>query len=359
MSVYYPSFNFLGKNSYEDYNLIVAHFDADQGEVDTWLGMDPIYSDSSDGTKRHDYGAKFNSVAVPKITVIKADGTDFTVSEVRNFLKWTTGSRKNSYLELCEWDERENKWTSKFRFLGRTTMAYQQKLDARTVGLIIEFTTVSPFAYSPIQRIERTIDGTTDITIEHSTDDIDTLINLDVSFKNSVSNGSLVIYNERLNEETKINNIASNEIVTLSSNGFIKSDKETRVFGNDFNYVFPRYGDGANMLTVTGHGTITIEYIYYIKIGDCTIDVDVSYSGIGCECSGSTPEEGGGGSGGSIVIEEISWENIINKPNIYTQDEVDAKLLEYRQITTEHELRIEKTEINEQELESMLVEILI
>ena len=149
MSVYHPSFNLLGKNSHDDYNLIVAHFDADNGEHDTWLGMDPIYSESSCGTRRIDYGAKFNDVAKPRITLVKSDLSDFTAQEVKDFLKWTTGHRQNSYLELCEWNESEDIWISKFRFLGRTTSAYQQKLDSRTIGLVIEFTTVSPFAYSP------------------------------------------------------------------------------------------------------------------------------------------------------------------------------------------------------------------
>ena len=143
MSSYYHSFNYMGINSLKDKKLIVASFDADQGEMDTFLGMEPIYTESSDGSRRMDYGAKFNSVAVIKISVIKANRKDFTVSEVRDFLKWTTGVRQNSYLDLVYNGEQ------KFSFLGRVTNAYQQKLDARTIGLAIEFTSVSPWAYSP------------------------------------------------------------------------------------------------------------------------------------------------------------------------------------------------------------------
>lgn len=281
MSVYHPSFNFLNKNSYNDFNLIVTHFDADQGESDTGLGMDPIYSDSVDGTRRLDYGAKFNSVVKPKITVTKADGTCFTAQEVRDFLKWTTGHRRNSFLELCKWDEQKNEWCPQFRLLGRTTNAYQQKMDARTIGLIIEFTTVSPFAYSPIQTIEKTIDGTEDILIQHDTDDIDTMINLNVSFINT-SGDALKIQNKQLGETTEINNLNKGEVVTLNPNGFIKSNNDTRIFGRDFNYVFPRYGYGADVLTVTGSGTIVFTYIYYIKIGDCIIDIDDCNYGVPC-----------------------------------------------------------------------------
>ena len=72
MSSYYPSFSYKGFNSLNDKNLMVVAFDPDQGETDTFMGMEPIYTDKYDGSRRLDYGAKFNSVAVIKISVIKS-----------------------------------------------------------------------------------------------------------------------------------------------------------------------------------------------------------------------------------------------------------------------------------------------
>ena len=276
MSVYHPSFNFLNKNSYDDYNLIVSHFDGDQGESDAWLGMDQIYSDSADGTRRIDYGAKFNSVAVPKITVIKPDGTDFLDIEVRQFLKWMTGFRKNSYLELCSWNEAEEKWEVKIRFLGRVTKAYQQKLDARTIGLIVEFTTVSPFAYSPVQTVEMDLDGNEVIVeLPHDSDDLDTLIDINVVFTNG-NNNTLSISSDVMPQATEINDLLEGETITLSSNGFIVSDADRILGGNRFNYIFPKIGYTGDMtkvdtLKVVGNGHIAFQYIYFIKIGDCAI----------------------------------------------------------------------------------------
>ena len=101
MSSYYPGFNYLGVNSREK-NLVVAHFDSDSGQIDTYLGMEPIYTESADGTSRIDYGAKYNNVATIKLSVIKQDGGDFSVADVRDCLKWLTGARKNSALDLTE-----------------------------------------------------------------------------------------------------------------------------------------------------------------------------------------------------------------------------------------------------------------
>lgn len=291
MSVYHPSFNLLGRNSHDDYNLIITHFDADNGECDTWLGMDPIYSESVNGTHRIDYGAKFNDVAKPKITLIKSDGSDFTTQDVRNFLKWTTGHRQNSYLELCEWNEDEGTWNSKFRFLGRVTSAYQQKLDSRTIGVVVEFTTISPFAYSPIQIIEAQVDGNAIIETPHDSDDLDTLVYLDVEFTNTGEDqGSLSIISGTMQEPTEVNGLLVNETITLNSNGFIMSDSG-RILGSGFNYIFPTIGYKNNMrkvdnISVTGHGNIVLKYVYFIKIGDCTIDSEIS-NGSMCGCTGS------------------------------------------------------------------------
>ena len=357
MSVYHPSFNFLNKNSYDDFNLIVSHFDGDQGESDTWLGMDPIYSDSADGTRRIDYGAKFNSVATPRITVIKSDGTDFTTKEVRQFLKWTTGSRKNSYLELCEWSEIKSKWEAKFRLLGRVTKAYQQKLDARTIGLIIEFTTVSPFAYSPVQTIEADIYGDEEVAIKlpHESDDLDTPIAINVTFTNGSKDNILILSSDAMTRATEISGLLENETLTLSSNGFITSDSG-RILGDDnFNYIFQKMGYSSDMkkvdvLNVLGNGHIVFQYIYFIKIGDCTIDVDVSADGM--SCNGSTP---GGNGGNTVVIEELPWDKITGRPmtisgfgiiDAYTKKQVDEKISSV-------------ISISEEDLAAMLEEILI
>lgn len=228
MSSYYPSFKYLGINS-RDKRLVVAHFDADQGETDTFLGMEPIYTESADGSRRLDYGAKYNNVAVFRITVIKEDGGDFSVKEVREHLRWLTGYKKNSPLDLCEnfieefagdgitYDFNfvntcdhvvrvyvdgvllnDNQWALnhtkntiklvdtpisgaiikvayskiKYSFIGRITNAWQYKLDARTSGLVFEFTSISPWAYSSRQAISEFIVGAKTVIVNNDTDDL-------------------------------------------------------------------------------------------------------------------------------------------------------------------------------------------
>ena len=388
-------------------------FEPDQGEHDTFLGMEPIYTDKYDGSRRIDYGAKFNSVAVIKISVIKRNEKDFTVAEVRDFLKWTTGSRTNSYLDLMVGDE------VKFSFLGRVTNAYQQKLDARTIGLSIEFTSVSPWAYSPIQYagystsqsinidndgavyksgstmafnisengvlydnsiLNITDDGTVYsdsspvMRIDNKTDDLYTPVYLNTVFENGTSD-TLIITNTTLDEETRITSISQNEVITLSSEQFILSDKTSKIFGNSFNYIWPRLAPGENELIVdmNGSGSIGFTYRYPIKIGDCAIDIDALnnmcgdyyeddyYEDDNTSSGGNNSSSGGSSSGNTTVSGQVSWSNIINKPttiagygitNAYTKAQVDDIIADV-ECTCDG-----STNVDENELNNMLDDIL-
>lgn len=334
MSSYYPSFaytapNGIKYNSYKDKHLVVTNFDGgDSGETDTFLGMDPIYTDNAYGTRRLDYGAKYKDVAVIRISVMKADKKDFSVAEVRDFLRWTTGSRKISYLDLMVGE------VIKASFLGRITAVYQQKLDARTIGFVIEHTSVSPYAYSDIQYeycsfgqelfvnedgvlikdgqdlfldassgvlsngtamfdIDNDgtvyIDNSVRLQIDNQTDDLSSYVYLDTVFTNKTSD-HVIIKNNTLYQAsngtdglTEITGMGSNEVITLKSEQFITSSSG-RVMGGNFNFIWPKLMPGVNTLIISGSGEGVIEfaYRYPIKIGDVAMDIDMASGGLNC-----------------------------------------------------------------------------
>ncbi len=448
MSSYYPSFNYQGINS-RDKGLVVAHFEADTGEVDTFLGMEPIYTESADGSFRLDYGAKFNNVAVFKITMIKQAGNDFSVEEVRDCLKWLTGARRNSLLDLTEHfiessndvdtslvcdgettkfklfqqcdrvyyvniDDKqlESGWAIetdgnvsflvfdkapevgakitiaynriKYSFIGRVTNAWQQKMDARTVGIVLEFTSSSPWAFSRTHVIEQDIDGTTQnpekIQINNESDEQHSWLYMKTVFTNE-DGAYLQIDNTTTGETTLVQNLGYNEIVTIDGSKLITSDKPKRIFGNDFNFNFPRLRGGVNNLEIVGDGHIRIEYIMPLKAGDCAMDITVLSDPVCNEAgeivldsldwsrvTGTPTTLGGYGIANAytksevdskienVTVKDISWSKVTHKPTdlagfglddeVYTKDEVDA-LIGSVKIT-----------INESELNAMLAEVL-
>lgn len=398
MSSYYPNFSYMGFNSLKDKNLIVVHFDnGDNGETETFLGMDSVYTETVYGTHRHDYGAKYNDVAKPKISVMKRSGTDFTVAEVRDFLRWTTGVRKVSYLDMMEGD------TVKFSFLGRVINVLQHKMDARTVGFTIEFESTNPWAWSPQQTVKCSFgqdlsvdsngildntghflsvssngvltDGTSSsfgitddgvmflnnyaqFEINNLTDDLYSYVYLDTTFKNgttrnlTIKNSTLYSESDHSDGVTEITGLAVNEIIKLTMEQFIISDVPYKVFGNDFNFIWPKLLPGVNQFIIEGDGTGILEfsYRYPIKIGDCSIDTDVHDNGFDCgDCYYGDEESG------TTISGSVEWSNITNKPTtIGGYGITDA----YTTIDVDNIINNIDVNIDEDELNAMLDDVL-
>lgn len=326
MASYHSKFKYLDKFSTDEdlvsCGLIIASFEPDSGFVDTYLGMDQITADSYDGTKKFFYGSRYNSTANISITVIKADGTSLSVAENRRLLKWLTGNRKATWLDLYEGDK------FLYSFYGNITSVQQQKLDARIIGIQIVFTSIHPWAWSapkPFdckigqQNLEMTEDGViykggdnpilgvdssgiafndkdnSDFTFsitddgvvyndigvtlktENGTDELYSYVNLDMTYKNEISvdhASTLTIENVELNEKSEITNIDTGEEIIISAGQFIVSDKPNKVFGDTFNFVWPRLAPGENTIIIDGTGKASVSFTYRhpIKIGDCAMD---------------------------------------------------------------------------------------
>ena len=334
MALYNANFTYIGENS-KNKGFVVAAFDPDDGFKDTFLSMDPVYEESRHGEYRFDYGARYNSVSTIEITIIKRDLTDFSIDDVRSTLRWLTGSRTNSWLDIYCGN------VFQYSFLGRVTDVKQRKLDGRIIGLMIIFTSISPWAFSKQFEFNRTImqtlsaeentygltltknsnemsinkegvlcngpesndSGTFDIdasgvisvrniitaNIDNQTDDLYTYINLDIRFENE-SCKWVEITNNTIGETTKVENLENGEIVDIINKHFIVSYgidqvsgqlvNNNRIFGDDFNFVWPRLLPGVNDFIVNGNGNgrLKFSYRYPMKIGDCTIGEDNSIS---------------------------------------------------------------------------------
>lgn len=267
MSVYYGEFRFAGKSNL-DYGLRVVSFDGGQIDQDSYLGMDAIYTDNYDGTQRYDYGAKFNTVATPEIGMIKADGTDITVSEFREIAKWLTGVRVVKALDFLGAGQEVL-----MTFFGRFTGLTLKKLDARLYGIVATFDATSPWAFSGEVIISRSLSGSETINIYNDTDDLYSYIYPTVEFTNSSPAVSFIIQNMTIGESSVIDNLTGNEVVTILPQHIISSDKITRVFGSDFNFIWPKLQPGDNIWTVSGTGALTIKYRTPMKVADALADI--------------------------------------------------------------------------------------
>jgi hypothetical protein len=121
------------------------------------------------------------------------------------------------------------------------------------------------------------------------------------------SGTSLGITNHTTGEMTVITNIDANETISISDNMMITSNNTSKIFGNSFNFVFPRLIAGSNELILRGVGTLTFEYMHAIKIGDCAIDINSMLS----------PASG---DDGYIILDAIPWNRIEDMPTTSAMD---------------------------------------
>lgn len=238
--------------------------------------MESVYTDKTDGTKRYDYGAKYNSVANINVSMIKKNKDFFTTNEIRSILKWLTGSKKVSWLDLYD-----SQGDISYSFLGRFVDVKVQQNGSIAYGVTAIFESISPFAYSAIRQIYTQVTDPTNITLECKSDDLETYIYPKVIFTNgAVSKTSLRIHNDLIDatEDVLLSNIAAREEITMDDNQIIYSNNSLKIFGDNFNYKWLKLLPGINNLTIEGNGNIHIEYRDIIKIGDAISNIEDTIS---------------------------------------------------------------------------------
>lgn len=260
--IYYPKVKFRGRSNYDE-RLVVSTFNPDSGEIDTYLTMEPVYQDSYSGTLRTDYGAKYNDVAKPSVTLIDIDGEDISPFKVRSVLRWLTGSRQNAWMDVYNMDGE-----LVCSYLGRFTDVKLQKMDARVIGIRAEFTSVSPWAYSGEQTVTMRVDGTTVFSVDNMSDDLYSYVYPRMTFSNDINDASFSLKNDATSEKTDFYHLQRGEVITINNNFVAYSSNAARIFNEDFNFVFPALIAGINRFHATGNGTLIISFRYPMKVSD-------------------------------------------------------------------------------------------
>ena len=260
--IYHPKIEFRNRSNYDE-KLIVSTFNPDSGETDTYLTMEPVYSESYDGAMRTDYGAKYTDVARPSVTFIDIDGEDIQPYKVRSVLRWLTGSRQNAWMNVYNIDG-----DIVCSYLGRFTDVKLQKMDARVIGIVAYFTATTPWAYSDVQTVTMQLNGATNFSIDNESDELYSLIYPRIIYKNAQNDASLSIKNNTVGEETVFKKLQQGEIITIDNNFVAYSDNTSRIFNDDFNFVFPALSAGLNDFKAEGIGELTISFRYPMKVSD-------------------------------------------------------------------------------------------
>jgi hypothetical protein len=246
--------------------------DSDNGETSTYLNREAVVSETYDGRYKKISNFKYTETFAPKFSFFKKDLGDFTMDEVRIVLKWLTSKDTTALLETYYDDSNVVSWAS----IGGWTEIQMHKIaNNRTIAITAVWDSISPFAFSDLYTVTKTITATDNkITINIDTDDNKPVYprvtiqtsSADVKFVNKHTD---LLNNSKSYSSLELaNNNSGEKIIVDGANKIISSSSTKRIFGDDFNWVWLELYDGKNELTIEGNCTVTIEYREVRKIGE-------------------------------------------------------------------------------------------
>jgi hypothetical protein len=154
--------------------ILDVSFDSDQGETGSFLNRSAVSTESHDGRYKNTCKYRYDELFSPRFTVIKADFSNFTQSEVRMVLKFFTQTDKPSLLEVS-YDKDTETITEDRDFCaigGFVSLETYKLANNRTCGIIAQFEAVHPYALSKLEETSITASDNYKKTIIIDTDDI-------------------------------------------------------------------------------------------------------------------------------------------------------------------------------------------
>lgn len=145
-------------------------FDSDNGNTETHLSREAVVSETYNGALKRVSGYKWNESFTFQLTLIKNNFGNFTSEENRRILKWLTGRQNAGFINIYK-DDSE---VVEFAALGNFINVSSYKLgNGRVVGYVAEWESLTPYAFSDLYTVTKTITSATDnkITITIDTDD--------------------------------------------------------------------------------------------------------------------------------------------------------------------------------------------
>ena len=252
--------------------IMCVAMDSDNGETPSFLNREAVSSESYDGRYKRIHRFKFTETFAPRFTFFKKDFSNFEIDEVRVVLKWLTSKDTTSLLEAYYDDSNVVSWASIGGFVDLQTY---KLANNRTIAITAVWDSISPFAFSDLYTVTKTITSTDNkITINIDTDDNKPVYprvtiqanNAYIKFINKHTDFFNV--SKSYNSLSLSNNTSGERIVVDGANKLISSSSTRRIFGDDFNWVWLELYDGKNEITIDGNCTVTLEWREVRKVGE-------------------------------------------------------------------------------------------
>lgn len=264
----------FNNKSNEDFELIcdLCFESGDKGETSSFLSRKAVKTETYNGAFSRSYGMKYDEVLAPQITLMKRNFDDFDFEEQRAVLTWLTSKHTAGYMDVYMTNDDVATNSPSYCLLGGVTKIETYKLgNNRTVGIIFTFESLHPYALSPIQTVDNK--NATTLTITCNTDDPGSFVYPKLTIYFNEGQDFTIT---RDSDRTEIKNNSPGETITIdSANKIITSSNPSRIFGDNFNWVWPKLTYGDNKFSVSpipipnssNASLVTFKYRYPIKCG--------------------------------------------------------------------------------------------
>ena len=235
--------------------IMCVTLDSDNGEVGTYLNREAIASESHDGRYKRIHSFKYTETFAPKFTFIKKDFGNFEMDEVRTVLKWLTSKDTTALLETYYDDSNVVSWASIGGFVDLQT---HKLANNRTIAITAVWDSISPYAFSDLYTVSKSISSAADnkIIINIDTDD-----NAPVCPRITIREKGVVVPITTGTTLNAYSDMVPNTVYYNGTNYYWKSDESALVTGaTEPNYGWPKI---TRNTAYSANDEIKEETIYY------------------------------------------------------------------------------------------------
>ena len=258
----------MGEFNANDYGLITTSFSYD-GESEEELGMKistieefighnpvPVYMG-------HKYEDKLQlHITFTKNPCFWNNNLIFTEQDCRSILRVITGIKNYQWTKIAGDELDEDLW-----YRTKVINVSYKKIKNKVVGIILDLECDSQFAWSKENNITINARANIPFYIFNNTDDLNNYVLPYIIIKPS-SAGTFEITNQSdKNWFTEIQNVKSNEIITIDSKKGILSSTDHDLILDDFNLNWIRLVPGKNTFILNRDTTITFKFRVPRKVG--------------------------------------------------------------------------------------------
>lgn len=270
MNIFFTDIKF-GNFVASEHNLFPISFDTSVGneEIDLAMGSETKEEYLGNKTVPLDYGSDHHGKLEFTITFSKnncntaTDEREFNTFEIRSILRELTGNQY--YKELYFIDDKLH-FDERVHYRVKVTDTKAHKIGSKIVAIGVTFQNDSFWSYADKNTILLDLKAGQNFYFYNSSDELNDYLYPTVEISNA--SGDIVITNvSDNNRETVIENIASDEIVTLDAkNEIISSSIVDKNIVDDFNLKWVRFIPGKNELLVSSDCTLKITYQLLRKV---------------------------------------------------------------------------------------------